>query len=141
MATQIRKLDETHFLNVDLDIYSNSDLQPLVDAFGKKVSVLHCGRIHRTYKAVLEVTKYTTNPDATIRALCDLIAALPAPAKRLWKEAKSRDFSIGIQAGEQPNSTDFALSADTVMQAAKVGARILITVYGAAMLKSGREPG
>jgi hypothetical protein len=129
MAIQRGKLNETHFLNVDLDIYSKSDLQPLVDAFGKAVSVLFAGRIRRTYKAVLEVTKYQRDADATIRLFCELIRALPRPAKRLWNDAKTRDFSIGIEAADQPNSRDFPLSADAVKQAAEVGARIVITVY------------
>ncbi|MGC9950216.1 MAG: hypothetical protein ABSF64_27950 [Bryobacteraceae bacterium] len=36
----------THFLNVDLDIYSKADFQPLVTALGKKVMVLY--RAHQT---------------------------------------------------------------------------------------------
>jgi hypothetical protein len=31
----------THFLNVDVDVWSKSDLQPLVAALGKKIFV-HC---------------------------------------------------------------------------------------------------
>jgi hypothetical protein len=31
----------THFLNVDLEIFSRARLDPIVDAFGEKVSVLH----------------------------------------------------------------------------------------------------
>jgi hypothetical protein len=34
----------THFLNVDLDIYSKADLQPLVSALAKKIMVLYVGR-------------------------------------------------------------------------------------------------
>src|SRR5580700_2356301 len=119
---------ETHFLNVDLDIYSRSDLQPLVDAFGNAVFVLHVGRFRRTYKAVLEVGRIVKDADATIRVFCELIRALPRPAKRLWKEARTRDFSIGIQAGDEPNTKDFALSADTLKQAARVGAQIVIKI-------------
>ena len=49
----------THFLNVDLDIYSARALQRLVTALGKTVIVLHIGRIRRTYGAHLEVVKLT----------------------------------------------------------------------------------
>jgi hypothetical protein len=123
------KSDETHFLNVDLDIYSRSDLQPLVDAFGKKVVVLYVGRIRRTYRAALEVGRITKDADDTIRAFCELIRALPRPAKRIWNSAKTRDFNIGLQSADEPHSKEFPLSADTLMQAARVGARIVITVY------------
>jgi uncharacterized protein (DUF433 family) len=123
------KFDQTHFLNVDLEICSPTDLQPLVDAFGKRVFVLHVGRYRRSYEAFLEVSRQTKDADGTIRAFCELIRALPRPAKKLWNEAKRRDFSIGIQACHQPSAADFALSADTLQQAAKLGARIVITVY------------
>src|SRR5215831_5304504 len=43
-----------HFLNVDLDIYSTRDLQPIVNTLGEAVIVLHLGRIKRTHNAHLE---------------------------------------------------------------------------------------
>jgi len=58
----------THFLNVDLDIFSRCDLQPLVTALGRKVFVLWTGRIGRTRCAHLELAGITKAADATIRA-------------------------------------------------------------------------
>jgi hypothetical protein len=88
----------THFLNVDLDIYSKADLQPLVSALGKKVMVLYVGRVRQTHCALLEVAKITRTADATIRAFGSLIQALPKPERNLWNAAKIRDFNIGVQA-------------------------------------------
>jgi uncharacterized protein (DUF433 family) len=141
MVIQKGKCDETQFLNVDLDIYSESDVQPLVDAFGKAVFALFAGRIRRTYKATLEVNRLTKDADAAIRVFCELIRVLPRSAKRLWNEAKTRDFNIGIQSADKPHSMDFALSAVTVKQAAEVGARIVITVYAPHRSVIAREPG
>ena len=47
---------QTRFLSVDLDIYSRSDLQPLLDALGRKVIVLHAGPVEgkRSYEAHVE---------------------------------------------------------------------------------------
>jgi|HubBroStandDraft_1064217.scaffolds.fasta_scaffold373939_2 hypothetical protein len=42
----------TEFLNVDLDIYSRFDLQPLVKALGKKVIILYVGRERRKYSHI-----------------------------------------------------------------------------------------
>jgi hypothetical protein len=127
----IRKINpgETHFLNVDLEIYSSSDLQPLVDALGKKALVLYVGKFERTYQAALEVTKLTRDADSTIREFCRLIEALPRPAKKLWKDAKKRDFNIGFEARHKPHASGFVLSAEAVKQAAAVEAQIVITVY------------
>lgn len=119
----------THFLNVDLDIYSKADLQPLVTALGKKVLVLYAGRIRQTHCAHLELAKVTKTADATIRGFCCLIKALPKLERGLWNAAKVRDFNIGVQAGMQPHATEFALAAETLKAAHELGGRIVLTVY------------
>jgi hypothetical protein len=119
----------THFLNVDLDIFSSSDLQPLLDALERKVCVLHAGRERRRHVAHLELGRRTKNADATIRGFCALIAALPPAARKVWDGARSRDFSIGVQAGRSPNSCDFIVEAKTVKAVADFGGRIVLTVY------------
>jgi len=119
----------THFLNVDLDIHSGADLQPLVDALGKKVFSLFVGRDGRSYSAHLEITEIKRTVDATVRALCGLIQALPSPERDLWNSAKVRSFSVGIQAGRQPNPCDFTIKAKTVKTVAELGAQIVLTLY------------
>jgi hypothetical protein len=119
----------THFLNVDLDIYSNSNLQPLVSALGKKIYVLHVGRHKRTYCAHLSVKRITKDADSTIRAFCNLIESLPRAERELWNMAKVRDFNIGVQAETQPYSHEVALATKTVKAASEIGARIVFTVY------------
>lgn len=122
--------EKTRFLNVDLDIYSSSDLQPLVSSLGKKVIVLYVGREKRTYSAHLELARITANADSTIRHFCTFIESLPKAALQRWNSARSRDFNIGVQAAPQPNSCRFVLDAETVKAASDVGARIVLTVYG-----------
>jgi hypothetical protein len=122
-------LESTHFLNVDLDIYSKYDLQPLVTALGKKIIVLFVGRVKRTYQAHLEVTRLTGDADSTIRAFCSLIRSLPHPERQLWDSAKQREFNVGIQAGPNPYSTEFELENQTVKSAAELNARIVFTIY------------
>ena len=118
-----------HFLNVDLDIYSRSDLQPLVTALGKKVYELYVGRDRRTYSAHLELTKITKNADAAILAFCALIRLLPRAERRVWNSARVRELNIGIQAALQPHSYVTLVSAQAVKAAAEIGARIGFTVY------------
>jgi hypothetical protein len=48
-------LDKTKFRNVDLDISSSNDLQPLVTAMGKKVCLGFVGRVKRTYWAHMDL--------------------------------------------------------------------------------------
>lgn len=131
MASRHETSSSTRFLNVDLDIYSPFDLGPLVQALGRKVAVLHAGRVKRTYRAHLELAGFTKNADAAIRAFCSLIARLDSDARELWNKATHRDFNIGVEAGFAPRVAEFVLAADTVKAAAELGARIVVTVYAA----------
>jgi hypothetical protein len=130
MPVRLHKMPgRTQFLNVDLDLYSRSDLVPLVDAIGRRVIVLHVGRVGRSYRARLEVSRRTTTADSTIREFCRLIGKLPVPARRLWDGADRRSFSIGVQAGAQPHASDFVVKAETVAAVAELGGEIVVTVY------------
>jgi hypothetical protein len=126
----------THFLNVDLHIYSRSNLQPLVDAFGENAIDLQNERVRGLYWAVLEENlsrRGSPTVDRAIRRLCQLIRARTPAQRRLWNKATRRDFNIGIQSDVEGNA--FHIEAETVKAAAAVGARIVITVYGTRLLK------
>ena len=130
----------TGFLNVDLEIFSKHDLQPLINALGEKVLILYSAREGRTYRAHLELARTTITPDATIRAFCALIERLPKAARYSWNEAKRRDFNIGVEAGtssRQPQ--EFALSTETLKAAHRLGARIAFTVYASEKPQKGRS--
>lgn len=122
----------THFINVDLDIYSKTDLRPLVAALGKKIYVLHVGRHRprgRTYCAHLELRPHPKSADLGIRDFCLLIQTLPRAERKLWDNAKARDFNIGVRVKKEPYAKRFDIAADTVRAAAKLGAQIVFTVY------------
>jgi hypothetical protein len=119
----------THFRNVDLDIYSTSDVQPIVTALGEAVIVLHVGRTKRTYGAHLELVKLTKTADKTIQEFCSLLKSLPRAERQRWNAAKIRDFNIGVQAGTQPFCTEFALASETIRATSELGARIVFSVY------------
>jgi hypothetical protein len=121
--------ETAHFLVVDLDIYSKSNLQPFIAGLGKKVCVLHAGRDKRTWSAHLELTMIAQTADAAIRGFCALVRSLPRAERDLWNTAKARDFNIGVQAAARPLSYEIALAAETVKAASEVDARIVFTVY------------
>ncbi len=129
MATS--KLDDSLFLNVDLDIYSKTDLRPLVDALGDSAIEMWVGRVRRTYEAHLEVGwEPRKTPSHIILRFCKLIRALPAKERKLWNAAKSKSFDIGIEAPKRNSHFWSAVSPEAVRAAAEVGAQIAITVYG-----------
>ena len=129
----------THFLNVDLDLSSRWDLQPLLTALGQKVVVLHAEFDGKTYSAHLELSRITRSADATIRGFCALIQKLPAAPRARWNSARTRDFNIGVQAATTPHAFELPIEAKTLQAIAAVGARVLVTVYAARSPLPGRR--
>jgi hypothetical protein len=122
---------ETGFLNVDLDLWSGTSLDPLLAAFGRKAVVLHAGWDGRSFRARLELASEGNSPDAVLRRFARLVERLPRRARAMWNRASVREFNVGIQAGEGPHSFDFKLEPATVRAVARIDAQIGMTVYGA----------
>lgn len=119
-------------MNVDPDIYSKRDLQPLVDYFGRKVFVNYVGRERGKFSAHLEIAKIPTTVDSTIRAFCRLINNLPLPERKMWNAAIVRSFSVGAEAVIGSPVRDFQVRQSTVTAVSAVGAEIVLTVYAPA---------
>jgi hypothetical protein len=136
MSARAGTYDTTTFLNVDLDISSQEDLSSLAEAFRPKLIALHVGRIRRRHRARFELRTQPGNPDVAIRRLVAAVKGLPVRQRARWRRAATRDFNIGIQAAEGPHHSEFTVARATVLMAGRVGARIVITVYGAALSKA-----
>jgi hypothetical protein len=131
MAASQVSVENTRFLNVDLDIYSRSNLQPILDALGREVVVLHAGRVvgKRTYEAHIELSGTAKDANKTIRAFCTSIESLRGEARRLWDTALVRDFNVGVQAEVRPHCYGLAIAAETVKATSKLNARIVVSIY------------
>ena len=127
--------EEGSFLNVDLDIEAPYDLAPLVSALGPRVFDLYTGALRDGFQTHLEldadVTYDLKDPDVAIQAFITLLEQLPPDAKLLWDGASKRDFNIGIQAGTKRPAFECALLPQTLGSIARLGARVVITVYPA----------
>jgi hypothetical protein len=124
-------LDKTIFLNVDLDVCSKSDLQPLVDAMGKKVSPSFVARLKRMYFAHMDLAiGNPKSPESAILQYCKLIQSLPESARKDWDGAKTRTFDIGIEAPGRSSYYWSAISEKAIKAASEVNAQIAVTVYG-----------
>jgi len=120
----------THFRTVDLDVYSRARLTGLVEAFGDSVLVLHEGKWGSRYLASFELgNSWQLSADQETRRLVALVQRLPPSARRLWTQAQSRVFAIGLQAGLKPHSHALTLSQDTIAGVASVHGRITVTTY------------
>jgi hypothetical protein len=131
--------EETGFLNVDLDIYSRSNLEALAAALSRKTFVLYLGRQGNRYSAHFEMSTLPKNADATIRGLAALIRALPRSARRLWDGAKTREFNIGLQAASVGRPIEVRLPPETIHDVASLGGQVAITVYPAKFARAKSE--
>jgi hypothetical protein len=119
----------THFLNVDLDVVVDQEVNALVEAFAPDAWALNCMRTADGYFANLELASQPTDPESAIRKFVDLIQRLPSEARGLWNRASRRDFSIGVESGSKASTFEVALTPAVLALAAEVGARIVFTVY------------
>ena len=118
------------FLNVDLELKSESSLQPIVDSFGDNIYVLGCGSVGSHYQAAFESPGIpNADPDLLIRYFCDLIQDFHGVGKAAWETAFSRVFNIGHESGHEPKFIESELSPDTIAKISSIGASITITVY------------
>ncbi|HXU62482.1 MAG TPA: hypothetical protein VN962_12315 [Polyangia bacterium] len=141
-----------HFINVDLEVWSDSDLAPFQEAVQAIAFVLYAGKIRRRFLVSLEARAPKANsPEGRIWALLKIVDALPPAARRAWKAARSRIFDVGYQGGEfvtllrerplgsgrwyaadpghavRPCETSF--SPEVLAAVAKVGGTIATTIY------------
>jgi hypothetical protein len=123
--------NETQFLNVDLDIYSRSNLEPLVEALKGRLFIHYVGREKGRYAAHLSLSSYGQAVDALILDLGRLIKKLPKPAKALWNSATSREFNLGIQSGYKPKCFEVKVNESSVALVSELNASIVITTYAA----------
>ncbi|HVG91208.1 MAG TPA: hypothetical protein VNB54_06925 [Alphaproteobacteria bacterium] len=123
--------NETQFLNVDLDIYSRSHLEPLVEALKGRPFIHYVGRERGCYAAHISLSSHGQTADALIRNLGRLIKKLPKSARALWDSATSREFNVGIQSGYAPQSYEVRVNESTVVLLSELNASIVVTTYAA----------
>lgn len=121
---------KARFLNVDLDINSATKLNSLVVEMGKRVVVLHSGRVSgkKRHLLRLESAGEYDGPDATIHVLCGVVESLSPAARRVWNAAR-KEFNVGYELRPSERYSRFSLRPDTLERMAELGARLVVTYY------------
>src|SRR5262245_40126796 len=99
----------TQFLNVDLDIRVQGGLETVLDAIGSSVIVLN----QTAQTASVELNAYDLSLEETAARLAELVNSLPPEVKTIWGQCELRSLNVGIQAGIEPYSSEFAISKET----------------------------
>jgi hypothetical protein len=121
---------KARFLNVDLDINSATKLDSLAAEMGKRVVVLHSGRMSKAKRhlLILESSQEHRGPDATIHVLCGVVESLSPAARRVWNAAR-KEFNIGYELRPSERYSFFSIRPDTLERIAKLGAKLVVTYY------------
>ena len=119
------------FLNVDLEIESHRNLQPIVDSFGDDAVNLYCGQARGHYLATFETSNTEADPDSIVSYFCMLVKALDGEAKELWDTAFTKVFDIGYESVLEARSYSYSseIRAETIERVAALGASLRVTIY------------
>jgi len=138
-----RRKEDFHFINIDLELASFDDLQPLIDELGESVLVLYSDKVPNLneYWASLEIKDYDIyqsyddktqdigGVDVLLSAFCDLLENLSPQSQSLWKKCKKREFDVGFGCGNTEKSFHTQIRAETLKRVSELSANVLITVY------------
>ena len=121
---------KTTYLNTDLVIDSQKDVQILLDEFRDRVIVLYHGPFNSIHRAVFELSyDSTAGAEEAVNGFCALIENLSPSAKKVWDASDKRVMDIGIEAGESPRPFTLELSSSALRRVAELEGNIMITVY------------
>lgn len=139
-----RRKEDFHFINIDLEIKSLENLQPIVDELGEKVSILYndmppnreenwlsmeVAGDYEIYENYNDETDDIGGVDVLLTAFCDLLENLSAESKNLWNSCRVRSFDVGFACGNTEKSYHTTIKTETLQRVAQIGATIHITVY------------
>jgi hypothetical protein len=144
IKVRVRRKEDFHFVNVDLELESTESVQPLVKELEKVTFALYCSDIDEMANLELHIEKrngvyfydsYDDEKDLVggvdihISEFCNLIENLSPESKKIWDKCHRKEFDIGFQAGNTPKAYHTRIRTETLERCARLGATIEITVY------------
>ena len=123
--------EESKYLNTDLDLVADFDLQPLaveLNALGLHPLFVTPGGDGAWY-VTLETDQDYHEPEVNISAMLEIIAALGEQSQHDWIACKKREFNVGYDCGKEPACFNQRLTCDTLRRMAAVGASLGVSLY------------
>ena len=118
------------FLNVDFDVKSRTSLVALRDAWPEVVQDAGSNMSPRRQWLIFHGPGQPKTAERAIRSFFRIIASLPPAARAALKQASSRTFDIGVQAGLAPSAfEEVTLSPQALQEVGRLNARVLVTLY------------
>ncbi|MBM0489910.1 hypothetical protein GNZ06_01100 [Aeromonas jandaei] len=126
------QMESCYFINGDLELASEQDLQPLVDALvqgGMDCLTLHQegGLWHGRLELFAEEGNYS-EPRQLVAHLLAILAELPEPVLPLWQGCLRKEMDLGYQSGTAPILQN-RLPASLLLGLAEQGLDLVVTLY------------
>ncbi len=144
VKVRVRRKEDFHFINVDLELESSESVQFLLNELSQNTYALYCSDTGDMANLELDVKErngvyfydsYDDKKDLVggvdihINEFCNLLENLTKESRRIWGSCQRKEFDIGFQCGNTPKSFNTQIDAETIKRCAKLGATIRITVY------------
>ncbi|ASP37933.1 hypothetical protein CHH28_04235 [Bacterioplanes sanyensis] len=120
-------MNESSFLNIDLDLESEHDLRPLAQAWGDDVCVFRLDNDDGVWRGSFETME--EDAEQIIDKYHQLVTKLSPPLRALWDSAHQRVFDIGFQSGAEPRLYRSVLSAQAISKIEEMGGSIAVSIY------------
>ena len=120
---------QARFLNVDIDVRSVVDPEPLAKALGRAVLCQRVGKVGGAHWVRFMLSRQPTSPTDAILGFAKLVNRLSAGHRAIWNNARSKEFDVGIESGFEPFSAEWVLERRVIEAIAALGARLRLTVY------------
>ena len=120
-------MNEIHFLNIDLDIESSIDINPIVKERGGRVSVHRCEEVDGIFYGSFETG--CSGVSAIIDEYLSLIEGLSKTSRDIWNKAVKRDFDFGYESGTTPNNFHSRIESEFINKLANLGGSVIVTIH------------
>ncbi len=120
------------FLNLDLDIESDKNLEPLAAHLDKCASLLHSGENEGLFCLTAEPTiggHLGVSVEACTEELLNTIESLPGHLHALFSSSRVRTFDYGFESGSGSKPCIAELPSSQLARISKLGISIRVTIY------------
>jgi len=144
VKVRVRRKEDFHFINIDLELESSESVQPLVKELDEQTCALYCSDIDEManlelhiferngvdfYKSYDENNDLVGAVDVHINEFCNLVEKLSSESRRIWNNCYRKEFDIGFQVGNTQKTYKTQIQLETIKRCAELGATIMITAY------------
>ncbi|MGI8668415.1 MAG: hypothetical protein ACR2J3_01055 [Aridibacter sp.] len=146
---RVRRKEDFHFINVDLELKSSDDIKPLIKELEKDDQALSMNLhlyekdepVFPYYSVTFEIGSYDVSKsfddeneliggvDVHLVEFCRIVENLSKKTRKIWDKCESKDFDVGFQSGNTSKSFRTLIQAETIKRCAELGASISLTVY------------